>query len=514
MKRVFGLETEYGITLSGADIVDVVAESIELVRRYTEHGALMKWDYDLEDPHLDARGFRARELLQDTDESAYYEIDKRRPLSFEEIKSDLVLSNGARFYNDHAHPEYSTPECTTLRQIVAQDKAGERILAECARRRNQKLPSGYEVRLYKNNTDFSGHSYGCHDNYLMRRDIAWDQIVAGILPFLVTRQIFAGAGKMGVETESGQSEPGIYQISQRADFFSVVVSIDTMNRRPLINTRDEPHVDASRYRRFHVILGDSNMSEWSTAMKIGTTALVLDLIERGEAPQLEIAQPVDANKSISRDQTYDWIIELKDGRKISAIDVQRIYLRAASRLGPPSKGQDVAASEEERAWILREWENVLNDLERDAMSARDRADWAAKKFLLDALQEEEKLSWSDPWLQSIDLEYHNLDLDRGLYYEVLRKGLMRRVTTEDEIKSAIFNPPETTRAFFRGRTVARFNDEISSIQWDEIVFANGAYSCRVALPEAAMNPRLDALNHAARNGKDFSEFISAIAQID
>jgi proteasome accessory factor PafA2 len=512
MKRVFGLETEYGITLSGAETVDVVAESIELVRRYTDHGALMKWDYDLEDPHLDARGFRARELLQDTDESAYYEIDKRRPLSFEEIKSDLVLSNGARFYNDHAHPEYSTPECTTLREIVAQDKAGERILAECARRRNQKLPSGYEVRLYKNNTDFSGHSYGCHDNYLMRRDIAWDQIVAGILPFLVTRQIFAGAGKMGVEAESGQSEPSVYQISQRADFFSVVVSIDTMNRRPLINTRDEPHVDASRYRRFHVILGDSNMSEWATAMKIGTTGLILDLIERGEAPQLEIAQPVDANKSISRDQTYDWIIELKDGRKISAIDVQRIYLRAASRLEPLGSG--AAGSEEDRAWILREWENVLNDLERDVVSARDRVDWAAKKFLLDALQEEEKLSWSDPWLQSIDLEYHNLDLDRGLYYELLRKSLMRRVTTEDEIKTAIFNPPETTRAFFRGRAVARFNDEISSIQWDEIVFVNGAHSCRVALPEAAMNARLDALNHAARNGKDFSEFMSAIAQVD
>src|SRR5438045_2318653 len=420
MKRVFGLETEYGITLGGAETVDVVAESIELVRRYTENGALMKWDYELEDPHLDARGCRARELLQDTDESAYYEIDKRRPLSFEEIKSDLVLSNGARFYNDHAHPEYSTPECTTLGQIVAQDKAGERILAECARRRNLKLPSGYEVRLYKNNTDFAGHSYGCHDNYLMSRHIAWDQIVAGILPFLVTRQIFAGAGKMGVEAENGQSEPGIYQISQRADFFSVVVSIDTMNRRPLINTRDEPHVDASRYRRFHVILGDSNMSGWATVMKLGTTALVLDLIERGEAPQLEIAQPVDANKSISRDQTCDWIIEL---------------------------------------------------------------------------------------------EYHNLDLDRGLYYELLRKGLMRRVTSEDEIKGAIFNPPETTRAFFRGRAVARFNNEISSIQWDEIAFTNGTYSCRVALPEPAMDARLDALNHAARNGKDFPEFIRAIAQI-
>src|SRR2546430_13254708 len=202
----------------------------------------------------------------------------------------------------------------------------------------------------------------------MRRDVPWDRIVAATLPFLITRQICAGAGKMGIEAETAPGQPGAFQISQRADFFSVLVSIDTMNRRPLINTRDEPHVDASRYRRFHVIIGDSNMSEWATAMKIGTTALVLDLIERGAAPQLEIAQPVDANKSISRDQTYDWIIELKDGRKISAIDVQRIYLRAASRLGPPSKGQDVAASEEERAWILREWENVLNDLERDAMS--------------------------------------------------------------------------------------------------------------------------------------------------
>jgi proteasome accessory factor A len=506
MKRVFGLETEYGITLSGAESVDVVAESIELVRRYTENGALMKWDYELEDPHLDARGFRARELLQDTDESAYYEIDKRRPLSFEEIKSDLVLSNGARFYNDHAHPEYSTPECTSLRQIVAQDKAGERILAECARRRNQKLPTGFEVRLYKNNTDFAGHSYGCHDNYLMRRDIAWDRIVAGMLPFLITRQIFAGAGKMGIEAESAQGEPGVYQISQRADFFSVVVSIDTMNRRPLINTRDEPHVDASRYRRFHVILGDSNMSEWATAMKVGTTSLILDLIEHGEAPQLDIAQPVDANKSISRDQTYDWIIELKDGRKISAIDVQRIYLRAASKLNNDSS--------EDRPWILREWENVLNDLERDVMSTRDRIDWTAKKFLLDALQEEEKLSWSDPWLQSIDLEYHDLDLDQGLYYELLRKGLMRRVTNEEEIKASIFNPPETTRAFFRGRAVARFNDEISSIQWDEIVFTNQAHSFRVALPEAAMNARLNALNHAARNGKDFSEFLSAVLQIN
>jgi Pup amidohydrolase len=503
MKRVFGIETEYGITVNGLENVDVVSESIELVRHYTEHGAHMKWDYELEDPHLDARGFRAAELLQDTDESAYYEIDKNRPLSFEEIKSDLVLSNGARFYNDHAHPEYSTPECTTLRQLVAQEKAGERILAECARRRNQKLPQGQEVRIYKNNTDFVGHSYGCHDNYLMRRDVSWDRIVSGVLPFLITRQIFAGAGKMGIEAESVASQPGIFQISQRADFFSVLVSIDTMNRRPLVNTRDEPHADASRYRRLHIIVGDSNMSQWATALKVGTTALVLDLIERGEAPQLEIAQPIEANKSISRDQNYDWIIELKDGRKISAIDVQRIYLRAASKAG-------LNAGDEDRQWILREWENVLNDLERDANLARDRIDWVAKKLLLNELQEEEKLAWSDPWLQSIDLEYHNVDLERGLYYELVRQGVMRHVVTEEEIKSAIFSPPETTRAFFRGRSVARFNEQISSIQWDEIVFANGSRPHRVALAEAALDARLESLNHAARDSKDFSEFLRAI----
>src|SRR2546422_6969416 len=472
MKRVFGLETEYGITVNGAENVDVVAESIEVVRCYTEHGALMKWDYELEDPHLDARGFRARELLQDTDESAYYEIDKNRPLSFEEIKSDLVLSNGARFYNDHAHPEYSTPECTTLRQIVAQEKAGERILAECARRRNQKLPPGQEVRLYKNNTDFVGHSYGCHDNYLMSREIAWDAIVAGILPFLITRQIFAGAGKMGIEGESARGEPGIFQISERADFFSVLVSIDTMNRRPLVNTRDEPHADASKYRRFHVIVGDSNMSEWATALKLGTTALVLELIERGKSPQLEIAQPIDAAKSISRDQNYDWIIELRDGRKISAIDVQRLYLSAA---------QKVERDDEERRWILREWESILNDLERDVMLCRDRADWAAKKFLLNELQGEEKLQWSDPWLQAIDLEYHNIDLERGLYYELQRHGSMRRVVSEEEIRRAIFSPPETTRAFFRGRAVARFTEQIESIPWNEIVLSGGGRSQPIAL---------------------------------
>jgi proteasome accessory factor PafA2 len=502
MKRVFGLETEYGITIQGAPSVDVVAESIALVRSYTDHGAHMKWDYRLEDPHRDARGFRAPELLQDTDESAYYEIDRKRPLSFEEIKSDLVLSNGARFYNDHAHPEYSTPECSTLRQLVAHEKAGERILAECARRRNLSLPDGQEVRLFKNNTDFAGHSYGCHDNYLVRRDLPWDRLVEGILPFLITRQIFAGTGKMGVEAESAGGQPGVFQISQRADFFSTLVSIDTMNKRPLVNTRDEPHADASRYRRFHVIIGDSNMSEWATALKAGTTALVLDLIERDKAPQIEIAQPINATKSISRDQDHDWIIELSDGRKISAIDVQRLYLQAA---------QGDSHADPETGWLLREWEGVLNDLERDVTATRDRVDWAAKWSLLDAFREEQKLSWTDPWLQAIDLEYHNIEPDQGLFYELARQGPMRAIVSEREIKNAIFAPPETTRAYFRGRAVARFNQAISSIQWDEIAFTDGRKSRVVKLPEPAGDERLDQLNELVNAENEFDDFFRELA---
>ncbi|MES2571503.1 MAG: proteasome accessory factor PafA2 family protein, partial [Verrucomicrobiota bacterium] len=426
MRRVFGIETEYGITVDGEDQLDVVRESIELVRSYTEHGVSMKWDYNLEDPHNDARGFRATELLQDTDEAAYYELDRRRPLSFEEIKSDLVLSNGARFYNDHAHPEYSTPECTTLGEIVAQDQAGERILYECARRRNLKLPQGCEVRLYKNNTDFVGHSYGCHDNYLMRRDVPWDKIVGDVVPFLVTRQIFAGAGKMGVEGEDSAGQQGIYQIAQRSDFFSVLCSIDTMNRRPLVNTRDEPHADVQLYRRFHVIIGDANMSQFATAMKIGTTALVLELIEKGHAPELDLANPIQATKAISRDQSYNWILELRDGRKISAIDVQRLYLAAAQ--------EHCDRDDKDVLWLLREWEQVLDDLSHDPMRCRDRLDWVAKRYLLTTFQEAEKLPWSDPWLQAIDLEYHNVSLEKGLYFELLREGRMRRIVSETAIK--------------------------------------------------------------------------------
>jgi proteasome accessory factor A len=503
MKRVFGIETEYGITIDGAAELDVVRESIEIVRSYTEHGSHMKWDYELEDPHQDARGFRADELLQDTDEASYFELDKHRNLTFAEIKSDLVLSNGARFYNDHAHPEYSTPECATLRDIVAQDKAGERILAECAKRRNTHLPKECEARLYKNNTDFIGHSYGCHDNYLMGRTVPWDRLVLDVVPFLVTRQIFAGAGKLGIEGEDSAGQPGIFQIAQRSDFFSVLCSIDTMNRRPIVNTRDEPHADAELYRRFHVIIGDANMCQWATALKVGATALVLELIEGGHAPQFELADPVAATKQISRDEACAWIIELRDGRKISALDIQRLYLAAA---------RDHCARDEDSQWVLKEWESVLNDLASDYWLCRDRVDWVAKKFLLETLREAEGLSWTDPWLQSIDLEYHNVSLDHGLFYELVRENRMRRLVSDDEIRHAIFQPPETTRAFFRGRSVARFNKSIESIQWDEISFGSNGQSLTVELDHPAHDEGLERANAAIRGAGSLSELMERLRQ--
>ena len=247
------------------------------------------------------------------------------------------------------------------------------------------------------------------------------------------------------------------------------------------------------------------MSEWATALKIGTTALVLDLIERGMAPQIEIAQPIDATKSISRDQTYDWIIELSDGRKISAIQVQRIYLAAVRKA--------LRQVDEDVEWVLREWESVLNDLERDVLLCRDRVDWVAKKELLETLRRGENLSWNDPWLQAIDLEYHNIAPETGLYYELLRQGTMRRFVNEAQIKEAIFAPPTDTRAYFRGRSVARFNSQIKSIQWDEIVFSDGALSQRVQLTQPNDNPRLAALNAAAREAADYPEFIRTVATL-
>jgi len=469
---LFGIETEIGITSDSDREPDVVAESMALVRSVVEPGVLMRWDYDYEDPHADMRGFRVRVLRQDTDEADYEQEDRQRKLSYVEIKSDLVLGNGARFYNDHAHPEYCTPECSTLDELVAQDRAGERILMACAQQLTAQR--GRAVRLYKNNTDFRGHSYGCHENYLLPRALPWERLAQGVQAFLVTRQIFAGAGKFAYEEEDRLVSPD-FQISQRADFFSELQSVDTMQRRPIVNTRDEPHANAQLYRRFHVIIGDANMSPFATRLKIGVTALVLEALARDPQrtwPQL--AEPLAALRAISRDPAHRWEVTLA-GRKAAstALEVQREYLaavRAVCDLSDPAK-----------AAVAADWETALNDLQTDVMRCRNRLDWVAKLALIREFQAAQNIAPDDPWLQSLDLEYHRLDLAEGLYYGLEQGGTMLGAPDESAVRRAVREPPYTTRACIRGKCVQKFAKQVESAQWDHITLQDGGELIKISL---------------------------------
>ncbi len=453
----FGLETEFGIFSDAEGDVDVVAESIALVRSATEPGVWMRWDYGCEDPHVDMRGFRVHELRQDTDEADYSAEDAARELSFVEIKSDLVLGNGARFYNDHAHPEYCTPECRTVDELVAHDRAGERILMACARQLSARR--GVAVRLYKNNTDFCGHSYGCHENYLLPRSLPWETLVTAMQAYLVTRQIFAGSGKFAIETEDKFVSPG-FQISQRSDFFSELQSVDTMQRRPIINTRDEPHANPRRFRRFHVILGDANMSPFATRLKVGVTVLVLEALVRDPKRRYpQLADPLLALTAISRDPTFRWEVGLQHDRVSTALAIQREYLEAVKQVC------DLSTSA--KAVIAEDWSRVLDDLESDVMRCRNRLDWVAKLALVREFQRRQGLSDEDPWLQSLDLEYHRLDSSEGLYWGLEQSGAMAGVPDEKAVRHAVTHPP-TTRATVRGKCIQKFAASVASAQWDHI----------------------------------------------
>jgi proteasome accessory factor A len=456
----FGMETEIGITRERPEGVDVVSESIALVRSATAPGVRMRWDYSCEDPHCDARGFRVKELLQDSDEANYFAQDAQRALTFSEIKSDLVLRNGARFYNDHAHPEYCSPECSTLLEALQQDYAGDALLMACVRNLNQDTDN--PVLLYKNNTDFRGHSYGCHENYLMPRRIPWEVLSQSMVAFFVTRQIICGAGKFGWEEEDKFLQPG-FQVSQRADFFSELQSVDTMQRRPIINTRDEPHANNELYRRFHVIIGDANLSLYASWLKIGITSLVLQALLNGAPADRvpRVADPVQTLKTLSRDRTWKWQCRDAAGHKTNAIDIQRAYLglvREHCRRLEPDWNSLVAA-----------WEAVLNDLERDPLSTADRLDWTAKFKLIDSFRQSEKLSEDDPWLRSLDLAYHLLDREQGLHYGLMDQKAFRLPYPYEEIKSHSLCPPSTTRAAVRGRCIEKFGAAVQATQWDYIL---------------------------------------------
>ena len=460
MQIQFGLETEYGITRERPEGIDVVEEAIAVVRSVHAPGVRDRWDYRREDPHLDARGFRVDSLQQDADEAGYMEQDARRARSYTELKSDLVLRNGARFYNDHTHPEYCTPECSTPRELLQQDWAGDSLLIDCAIAATGK--SDNPLRLYKNNTDFLGHSYGCHENYLLSRELPWPNLAQGMQAFLATRQIFAGTGKYGWEAEDRFLQSG-FQIAQRSDFFSALQGVETMRNRALINTRDEPHADPAKYRRFHVIVGDANLSPFATYLKVGTTALVLHAFISGAPvePLPRIADPVAALTVISRDPEWKWRVALADERESTAVEVQRAYLEWVRKHAP-------APDAEWRA-VWDAWKDVLDDLERDPLSTADRLDWSAKYRLIEQFRAKEGFAADDPWLQSLDLAYHLLDRNEGLYYGLLQSGALRLPYSLKEIIGHGLNPPLTTRASLRGGCVEKFGRIVESAQWDAVV---------------------------------------------
>jgi proteasome accessory factor A len=376
-----------------------------------------------------------------------------------------VLSNGARYYVDHAHPEYSSPECATIRDAVLFDIAGEFILRESMNKANERLPQGVRIDLYKNNSDGKGNSYGCHENYLVDRHLPFAKLAAFITTHFVTRQVFCGSGKVGHETPTGVTDQSGFQISQRADFFEELVGLETTMKRPIVNTRDEPHCDAQKYRRLHVIVGDANMSQFATYLKLGTTALVLSMIEDGMFPQhLLIAHPVHAIKQISRDISMTEQVLMADGSRMTALAIQGELCAAARAY--VEKSAYCGISHDEAQQILLDWEQTLHLLVAQPISLVKKIDWIAKLQLVNGTRKRHSLPDSDSRLKAIDLMYHSLNPEVCL----ATKLSLHELFDHKSIAQAAQQPPDTTRAFFRGRVVDKWFKHIVNANWDSIVF--------------------------------------------
>lgn len=464
--KICGIETEYGIIVRPSGDSNPITASSALVNAYVTHLAgsggqvgrphRVGWDFDDEMPGNDARG----------------SISVR---SFApEVETHLVnavLTNGSRYYVDHAHPELSTPECRTALQALLYDRAGEEILIRSMEAARELLTDDQEIVVYKNNSDGKGQSYGCHENYLLARSIPFGTLVTHATTHFVTRQIFTGAGKVGAEALGDPDQS--YQITQRADFFEEEVGLETTLKRPIVNTRDEPHADPQRYRRLHVIVGDANMSEVATFLKLGTTALWFAVVEDGEVGRTRaLARPVQALRQVSADLTLTCPLELADGTTMTALELQWELLADCRSYGE-RHGLDVVGADVGEE-ILRRWEDVLTALERDPMSLAHQIDWVAKYRLLSAYRDRHSLAWSDARLRAMDLQYHDLRPSKALSRRV---GLDTMVDPID-VAAAVHDPPPDTRAWFRGRSLQRFADSVVAANWDSMVFDIGASSLR------------------------------------
>jgi len=456
VRRIMGTETEFGISVLGTPSANPMLASSQVVNAYATTSARSRrarWDFEEESPLRDARGFDLSRSAADPSQ-----------LTDEDVGlANLILTNGARLYVDHAHPEYSTPECTNPRDVVKWDKAGEQVIVAAAAA--VRIPDQNPIVLYKNNTDNKGASYGAHENYLMKRSTPFPDIVRHITPFFVSRQVICGAGRVGIG-QDGQTSG--FQLSQRADFFEVEVGLETTLKRPIVNTRDEPHADPEKYRRLHVIIGDANLAEISTYLKVGTTALVLAMIEdRVLGPELALDKPVSELHKVSHDPTLRHLIRLRDGRSMSALDLQECYLESARAYVEDRRGVD---ADEQTRDVLDRWESVLSRLRDDPMRCRRELDWVAKLGLLESYRERDGLDWDDPKLHLIDLQYADLRPDKGLYSRLVARGSMDRLLSTDEVTRAVTEPPGDTRAYFRGRCLAKYPDRIAAASWDSVIF--------------------------------------------
>ena len=452
--KVFGMETEYGIAAAGSPEFNPVLSSSILISTYAGSLRRIRWDYEQESPLRDARGFEPVPAREGSDEDLGL--------------ANVILPNGARYYVDHAHPEYSTPECITPRALVIHDKAGERVLERSLEEVARELPTGPRLAVYKNNSDGKGNSYGTHENYLVDRATPFGDIVRDLTPFFVSRQVFCGAGKVGTEAPWDDRRRVDYQLTQRADFFETEVGLETTLKRPIINTRDEPHADPEKYRRLHVIIGDANMCEVATFLKIGTTAIVLKMIEDQFLPDLTLQNPVAALHEISLDITCTRTVPLADGRHLSAVQLQWEYFEHAKKY--VDREDDTPENQE----VLSRWEAILAALETEPLTLHRELDWVAKYRLLAAYRERDGLAWDDSKLRAIDLQYHDVRRERGLYYRLASGGKVERLTTDEEIDAAVMEPPEDTRAYFRGRCIAKFPDAIAAASWDSLIVDTGA----------------------------------------
>jgi proteasome accessory factor A len=456
-RRIVGIETEYGIAVPGNPAANSMLTSSQVVNAYasaTSRARRARWDFEEESPLRDARGFELSREAADPSQ-----------LTDEEIGlANVILTNGARLYVDHAHPEYSSPEVTNPRDAVIWDKAGERVMAEAARLAGLS-PGTAPIQLYKNNVDNKGASYGCHENYLMNRSTPFAEIVRHLIPFFVSRQVICGAGRVGIGQDGGKDG---FQLSQRADYFEVEVGLETTLKRPIINTRDEPHADPERYRRLHVIIGDANLAEISTYLKLGTTSLVLSMIEDGFlGVDLSVERPVSSLHEVSHDPSLAYLITLKDGRKLTAVQLQMEYAEQARKFVQDRYGQDV---DRETADVLDRWEAVLAALERDPMELSGQLDWVAKLALLESYRDRDGYDWSHPKLHLVDLQYSDVRPNKGLYHRLVSMGRIERLVDDAEIARAVQEPPEDTRAYFRGRCLAQYARHVAAASWDSVIF--------------------------------------------